>query len=232
MVRQSQAPWTIPHPSPGPSPRRPSQHTPDLFFQPYPQRLPHTAPSSHCPHSCPVAWAISWILLPRERRPTGPRPRPMQGAPIRPRKGLPSRAAVGSRALTGGADGTPSTAAPRDKLAEGWAGRATLRTWSLSPLCCGSSDSASLALLTHSRQGHLSLPPSLLPSCLPTAALTPAGMLKPCLGRDRHRRDTGRPARPGDTQGKAANRNGLHGWGAAEGVCRQSWEGRAELGRS
>lgn len=49
------------------------------------------------------------------------------------------------------------------------------------PHRCRSSDFPLLALITHSLQGHLSLPPSLLPSCLPTATLTPAGVRRPCL---------------------------------------------------
>lgn len=59
-------------------------------------------------------------------------------------------------------------------------------------------------LLAHSLQGHLSLPPSLPEAVLPTATLTPAGLLRPCLAPGLGPRDTGRP-------GQASSRMSIGG---------------------
>lgn len=147
---------------------------------------------------------------------------------------MPGRVAVGGRAdeQVGQTGKTSSTATPKDKFTGGWEQGPGPSGPELSPSAAAPAQTFPPwpCSLAHCKVTSPSLSP-LLPSCLPTATLTPAGLPRPCPTRGKGHR----AAWPGqlweeqrmETEGRE---RGVHLWQGAQRRW-QAWPGQAGQGR-
>lgn len=147
---------------------------------------------------------------------------------------MPGRVAVGGRAdeQVGQTGKTSSTATPKDKFTGGWGQGPGPSGPELSPSAAAPAQTFPPwpCSLAHCKVTSPSLSP-LLPSCLPTATLTPAGLPRPCPTRGKGHR----AAWPGqlweeqrmETEGRE---RGVHLWQGAQRRW-QAWPGQAGQGR-